>query len=83
MFLHIQQHIMHIFIYISFLTVISFLPMILPLSISYYFDMFCSIYCLDKFVNIFFCLLIVFYLIDQIILKSGQMFIWQDQPAAV
>ena len=57
MFLHIQQHIMHIFIHISFLTVISFLPMFLLLSISYYSDMFCSISPLDKFVNTFLLLM--------------------------
>lgn len=82
---------MHIFIHISFLTAISFFLMFLPLSISYYSDMFCSIYYLVKFVNFFLlpiyhpfpCRLIAFYLIDQIILESGQMFIWQDQPAAV
>lgn len=54
MFLHIQQHIAHIFIHIVLPVVPYFCFMIFPLSISYYFDMFCSIYLSENFVNMFF-----------------------------
>lgn len=53
MFLHIQQHIAHIFIHIVLPVVPYFCFMIFPLSISYYFDMFCSIYLSENFVNMF------------------------------